>query len=64
MIGNVYYYREKNKWRFGIIPVTWIYVEPNKVRANNSTIGQSTTIWFSVISILTSLTSLIVNIAR
>ena len=35
MIGNVYYYREKNKWRFGIIPVTWIYVEPNKQIVSN-----------------------------
>ena len=35
MIGNVYYYREKNKWIFGIIPVTWIYVEPNKQIVSN-----------------------------
>ena len=55
IINSPYYYVQQNDV---------IYVEPNKVRANNSTIGQSTTIWFSVISILTSLTSLIVNIAR
>ena len=55
LINSPYYYVQQNDV---------IYVEPNKVRANNSTIGQSTTIWFSVISILTSLTSLIVNITR
>jgi len=55
IINSPYYYVQQNDV---------IYVEPNKVRANNSTIGQSTTIWFSVISILTSLASLIVTIAR
>lgn len=55
LINSPYYYVQQNDV---------IYVEPNKVRANNSTIGQSTTIWFSVISILTSLASLIVTIAR
>ena len=55
LINSPYYYVQQNDV---------IYVEPNKVRANNSTIGQSTTIWISVISILTSLASLIVNITR
>lgn len=39
-----------------------LYVEPNSVKAKNSAIGSSTTIWFSVVSILTSLASLLVNI--
>ena len=41
-----------------------IYVEPNKVKAKNSGIGTSTTIWFSFISIATSVASLLVNILR
>lgn len=41
-----------------------IYVEPNKVKAKNSGIGSSTTIWFSFISIATSVASLLVNILR
>ena len=41
-----------------------VYVEPNTVRAKNSDIGSSTTIWFSFISIATSVASLLVNILR
>lgn len=41
-----------------------IYVEMNSVQANNSTIGQSTTLWFSFIGIATSLTSLLINVLR
>ena len=41
-----------------------IYVEPNKVKAKNSGIGSSTTIWFSFISIATSVASLLVNVLR
>ena len=41
-----------------------IYVEPNTVKAKNSDIGSSTTIWFSFISIATSVASLLVNILR
>ena len=41
-----------------------IYVEPNKVKSQNSTIGQSTTLWLSATSILVSLTSLLYNILK
>ena len=41
-----------------------VYVEPNKVKAQNSTVGQTTTLWFSATSILISLTSLLYNILK
>lgn len=41
-----------------------VYVEPNGVQAKNSAIGNSTTIWFSAIGILTSVASLIVTIVK
>lgn len=41
-----------------------IYVEPNSVKAKNSAIGSSTTLWFSVVGIITSVASLLVNILR
>ena len=41
-----------------------VYVEPNSVKARNSAIGTSTTIWISVTGALVSLASLIVNILR
>jgi polysaccharide export outer membrane protein len=41
-----------------------LYVEPNKSKAKNSDIGQSTTLWFSATSILISLTSLLYNILK
>ena len=41
-----------------------VYVEPNKVKARNSSIGQSTTMWLSATSILVSLTSLLYNILK
>ena len=41
-----------------------IYVEPNKIKAQNSTIGASTTLWLSVVGSLLSIASLVVNIVR
>jgi polysaccharide export outer membrane protein len=55
IINSPYYYLQQNDI---------VYVEPNKVKARNSTIGQSTTLWLSGTSILVSLASLIVNILR
>ncbi len=55
LINSPYYYLQQNDI---------IYVQPNAVQARNSAIGSSTTIWFSVVSILTSLAALIVNIVR
>ncbi len=55
IINSPYYYLQQNDI---------VYVEPNKVKAKNSEIGQSTTLWLSGTSILVSLASLIVNILR
>lgn len=55
IINSPYYYLQQNDI---------VYVEPNKTKARNSDIGQSTTLWFSATSILVSLTSLIVNILK
>lgn len=55
IINSPYYYLQQNDV---------IYVEPNSVKAKNSAIGQSTTIWISIVSILTSMASLVVNILR
>ena len=55
LISSPYYYVQQNDI---------IYVEPNGVKAKNSAIGSSTTIWFSFIGIVTSIASLLVNILR
>ena len=55
IINSPYYYLQQNDI---------VYVEPNKVKAQNSAIGQSTTLFMSGTSILVSLASLIVNILR
>ncbi len=54
-INSPYYYVQQNDV---------IYVEPNATKAKNSALGQSVTIWFSFISIATSVASLLVNILR
>ena len=54
-INSPYYYVQQNDI---------IYVQPNKVKAKSSSIGTSTTLWISGVSILTSLASLVVNILR
>lgn len=41
-----------------------VYVTPNKAKAKNSGIGSETTLWFSSISILISLASLMYNILK
>lgn len=41
-----------------------IYLRPNKVAVRNSAIGQSTSLYFSVISVVTSLITLTVNIIK
>lgn len=55
IFNSPYYYLQQNDI---------IYVEPNRVKAKNSALGQSTTIWFSFIGIVTSMASLLVNILR
>jgi len=41
-----------------------IYVEPNNVKKTSASIGTSTSLWFSLASVLVSLTTLIVNIVN
>jgi len=55
IINSPYYYLQQNDI---------IYVEPNKVKSQNSNIGSMTTLWFSATSILISLTSLLYNILK
>ncbi len=54
-INSPYYYVQQNDV---------IYVQPNSTKAKQSALGQSVTIWFSFISIATSVASLLVNILR
>lgn len=54
-INSPYYYVQQNDI---------IYVQPNGVKAKSSSIGASTTLWLSGVSILTSLASLVINILR
>jgi len=55
IINSPYFYLQQNDY---------LYVEPNKVQAQNSAIGSSVTIWFSVLSVVTSVASLVVNVLR
>ncbi|KGN75145.1 hypothetical protein HQ47_02000 [Porphyromonas macacae] len=41
-----------------------LYVQPNKARAQSSGISSGTTIWFSVVSVLTSIATLLVSVLR
>ena len=41
-----------------------VYVNPNKAKARNSDVGNSTSLWFSATSILVSIVSLLVNILK
>ena len=53
IVTSPYYYLRQNDI---------LYVVPNKTKAKNSDISSSTTIWFSVVSVLVSVASLLVNI--
>ena len=55
IINSPYFYLQQNDV---------IYVTPNKVKAQNSSVCSMTTLWFSATSILISLTSLLYNILR
>ena len=41
-----------------------VYVTPNKSKAKNSDIGSETSLWFSSVSILISLSNLLYNIMK
>lgn len=59
-----------NKAETLLFPYYWlqqndiVYVTPNKAKARNSDIGNSTSLWFSATSILVSLASLLVTIFK
>lgn len=55
IVTGPYYYLQQNDI---------LYVSPNKTKAKNSDIGQSTSLWFSATSILVSIASLLVTIFR
>ena len=55
IVNSPYFYLQQNDV---------IYVTPNKAKASSSDIGQATTLTFSALSILISITSLIVNITK
>jgi len=55
IVNSPYYYLQQNDI---------LYIEPNRVKAKNSAIGASTTIWFSFISIFTSIASFVINVLR
>lgn len=55
MVDSPYYYLQQNDI---------LYVSPNKTKAKNSDIGQSTSLWVSATSILVSIASLLVTIFK
>ncbi len=55
IINSPYYYLQQNDI---------IYVEPNKVKAQNSSIGSSTNILLSVVGTLMSLASIVISVVR
>ena len=55
IVNSPYYYLQQNDI---------VYVEPNKVKAQNSMVGQTTSLWISATGILISLASLLTNILR
>ena len=55
LLNSPYYYLQQNDVRL---------CQPNSVKAKNSGIGSSTTLWFSFIGIVTSVASLLVNVLR
>ena len=55
IVNSPYYYLQQNDI---------VYVEPNKVKAQNSKYSQNTSLWITGSSMLVSLTSLLINIFR
>lgn len=55
IISSPYYYLQQNDI---------VYVEPNKVKARNSGVGQTTSLWLTSASILVSLSSLMYSILK
>ena len=55
LINSPYYYLQQNDI---------LYVQPNGVKATGAGIGPSTSLWFSLLGIVTSISSLLVSILR
>jgi polysaccharide export outer membrane protein len=55
IINSPYYYLQQNDI---------VYVEPNKVKARNSSVGATTSLWFTATSIVISLASLLYNVLK
>ena len=55
LINSPYYYLQQNDI---------VYVEPNKVKSQNSSVGSVTNLWLSGTSILISLASLMYTILK
>ena len=55
LINSPYYYVQQNDY---------IYVEPNKVEANNAYVGATTSLWMSFLSVGLSLTGLLIGILK
>ena len=55
VVTSPYYYLQQNDI---------LYVTPNKTKAKNSDIGQSTSMWFSATSVLVSIAGLLVTILK
>lgn len=55
IVNSPYYYLQQNDI---------IYVEPNKAKAQNSDIGNMTTLWFSATSILVSIATLLASLLK
>ena len=55
LVTSPYYYLQQNDV---------VYVEPNKVKSRNSSVGATTSLWFSATSILISLASLLYSILK
>lgn len=53
IFNSPYYYLQQNDI---------IYVEPNRIKQKNAVLGQSTSMWFSFIGIITSMATLLVSI--
>lgn len=55
IVNSPYYYLQQNDI---------LYVEPNKIKAQNSTIGSMTSLWLSATGVLVSVATLLVSIFR
>jgi len=55
ILNSPYYYVQQNDI---------IYVQPNKIKSQNSTIGSATSFWFSIIGTLASLAAMVVAIVK